>query len=88
MTFEELKNLCAEFGMEMIAYRNRIIYCNYVVGNYYFDRDCISYEISFIDSCVNTKNYETAQKEAIRKTKEIKDYINQKKLEKIKEVFE
>lgn len=87
MTEEQLKNLCDEFGMEMIDERNRIIYCDCVVGNYYFDIDC-SYKISFIGSCVNTKNYKTAQKEAMRKTKEIKDYINQKKLDKIKEDFE
>ena len=87
MTIEEIKNLCAELGMQIIAYRNRIIYCNYVVGNYYFDKDYISYKISFIGSCVNTKSYETARKEAIRKTKEIKDYIANKKLKTISEDF-
>lgn len=86
MTEEQLKNLCAEFGMEMIDERNRIIYCDCVVGNYYFDVDC-TYIIAFI-GYIRTKNYETARKEAMRKTKEIKDYINQQKLEKIKEDFE
>ena len=87
MTRDQVQNLCAELGMQMIAYRNRIIYCNYVVGNYYFDKDYISYKISFIGSCVNTKSYETARKEAIRKTKEIKDYIANKKLKTISEDF-
>jgi len=87
MTKEQLKNLCAEFGMEMIDYRNRIIYYDCVVGNYYFDIDCVSYKISFIGSCVNTKNYRTAWKAASRKTKEIKDYMHLRKLEKIKEDF-
>jgi hypothetical protein len=36
---------------------------------------------------VNTKSYETARKEAIRKTKEIKDYIANKKLKTISEDF-
>lgn len=89
MTKEQLKNLCAEFGMEMIDYRSRIIYCDCVVGNYYFDKFCsTSYKIDFIGSYVYTKNYETARKETIRKTKEIKDYVNKQKLEKIKEDFE
>ena len=87
MTIEQLKNLCAEFGMKMIAYRNRIIYCDCVVGNYYFDKDFVSYKISFIGSCVNTNNYKTARKEVIKKTKEIKDYMHLQKLEKIKEDF-
>lgn len=87
MTRDQVQNLCAEFGMKMIAFRNRIIYCNYVVGNYYFDVDFTSFKISFIGSCVNTKSYETARKEAIRKTKEIKDYIANKKLKNISEDF-
>ena len=87
MTIEEIKNLCAELGMQIIAYRNRIIYHNYVVGNYYFDKDYISYKISFIGSCVNTRSYETARKEAIRKTKEIKNYIAHKKLNEINKDF-
>ena len=87
MTKEQLQNLCAEVGMKMSDYRNRIIYCNYIVGNYYFDADCVSYKISFMGSFVNTKYYVTARKEAIRKTKEIKDYILQQKLDKIKEDF-
>ena len=86
MTEGQVKNLCKEFGMEMIANRNRIIYLNYVVGNYYFDIDC--YKISFIGSCVNTNNYETAWKAAMRKTKEIKDYIVYKKLKSISEDFQ
>lgn len=90
MTKEQVQNLCAELGMQMIAYRHRIIYCNYVVGNYYYDiyeSDYNSFRISFIGSCMNTKNYETARKEAIRKTKEIKDYIANKKLKTISEDF-
>jgi len=87
MTKEQVQNLCTEVGMKMIDFRNRIIYHNYVVGNYYYDIDCISYKISFIGSCVNTKSYETARKEAIRKTKEIKDYIANKKLKTISEDF-
>ena len=86
MTKEQLKNLCAELGMEMIDYRNRIIYSGCVVGNYYFDIDC-TYRISFLCSYVNTKNYETARKEAIRKTEEIKEYKLQRKLDMIKEDF-
>jgi hypothetical protein len=87
MTRDQVQNLCAELGMKIIDFRNRIIYRNYVVGNYYYDIDCVSYKISFIGSCVNTKNYETARKEAIRKTKEIKDYIANKKLKTISEDF-
>ena len=86
MTEGQVKNLCKEFGMEMIANRNRIIYLNYVVGNYYFDIYC--YKISFIGSCVNTNNYETAWKAAMRKTKEIKDYIVYNKLKSISEDFQ
>lgn len=89
MTKEQLKNLCAEFGMQIIDYRNRIIYCGYVVGNYYFDIiDGKSYKISFIGSCVNTNNYKIARKEAIRKTKEIKNYRHQQMLDKIRKDFE
>ena len=87
MTKEQLQNLCGEFGMQMIAYRNRIIYSGCVVGNYYYDIDCISYKIAFIGSCVNTNNYKTARKAAMRKTKEIKDYIANKKLKSISEDF-
>lgn len=57
MTSEQLQNLCNEFGMKMIDFRNRIIYFDYVVGNYYFDIDCESYKITFMGSTVNTKNY-------------------------------
>lgn len=88
MTIEEIKNLCAELGMQIIAYRNCIIYHNYVVGNYYFDKDYISYKIDFVGSCVRTNNYETARKESIRKTKEIKDYILKRKLQEIQEDFD
>lgn len=85
MTEGQVKNLCKEFGMEMTDYRSRITYLNYVVGNYYFDID--SYKIAFIGSCVNTRNYKTARKEVMRKTKEIKDYIADKKLKRISEDF-
>lgn len=85
MTEGQLKNLCKEFCMEMIDYRNRIMYLNYVVGNYYFDIDC--YKIEFIGSCVNTRNYKTAKQEVMRKTKEIKGYIADKKLKCINEDF-
>lgn len=85
MTEGQLKNLCKEFGMEMIDYRNRIMYLNYVVGNYYFDIDC--YKIEFIGSCVNTRNYKTAKQEVMRKTREIKGYIADKKLKCIREDF-
>ena len=87
MTEKQLKNLCAKFGMEMIDYCNRIIYRDYIVGNYYLDKDCVSYKISFMGSCVNTKNYETARKEVIKEIKDIKDFILQRKLDKIKEDF-
>jgi hypothetical protein len=87
MTEGQVKNLCKEFGMEMIDdYRNRIMYLNYVVGNYYFDIDC--YKIAFIGSCVNTRNYKTARQEVMRKTREIKGYIANKKLKSISEDFE
>lgn len=85
MTEGQVKNLCKEFGMEMIDYRNRIMYLNYVVGNYYFDIDC--YKIAFIGSCVNTRNYKTARQEVMRKTREIKGYIANKKLKSISEDF-
>ena len=87
MTREQVVNLCAELGMKMIDFRNRIIYRNYVVGNYYYDIDLVSYKISFIGSYVNTNNYKTALKEARRKTKEIKDYIATNKLKEINKDF-
>jgi hypothetical protein len=86
MTRKQVKNLCAEFGMEMVAFPRRINYCDYLVGSYYPDKGS-SYKMSFIGSCVKTDNYETAREEVIKKIKDIKDYINQLKLDKISEDF-
>jgi hypothetical protein len=86
MTRKQVKNLCAEFGMEMVVFPRRIYYCDYLVGSYYPDKDS-SYKMSFIGSCVKTDNYETAREEVIKKIKDIKDYINQLKLDKISEDF-
>ena len=85
MTRKQVKNLCTEFGMEMVAFPRRIYYCDYLVGSYYPDKD--SYKMSFIGSCVKTDNYETARAEVIKKTKNIKEFINQQMLEKISEDF-
>lgn len=87
MTRKQVKNLCAEFGMEMVAFPRRLYYRDYVVGSYYPDKDCGSYKMSVIGSCVKTDNYETAREEIIKKIKDIKDYINQLKLDKISEDF-
>ena len=43
--------------------------------------------MSFIGSCVKTDNYETARAKVIKKIKDIKEFINQQMLEKIKEDF-
>jgi hypothetical protein len=86
MTRKQVKNLCAEFGMEMVVFPRRIYYCDYLVGSYYPDKDS-SYKMSFIGSCVKTDNYETARTEIIKKIKDIKEFINQQMLEKIKEDF-
>ena len=87
MTREQVENLCAELGMQMVGFRNRIIYRNYVVGNYYFDKDFTTYKLDFIGSCIRTNNYETALKEARRKAKEIKEYIARIKLKEINKDF-
>jgi len=87
MTRKQVKNLCAEFGMEMVAFPRRIYYCDYLVGSFYPDKGNCSYKMSFIGSCVKTDNYETAREEVIKKIKDIKDYINQLKLDKISEDF-
>lgn len=69
MTRKQIKNLCSEFGMEMNAFPRRIYYSDYVVGSFYPDKDCGSYKMSFIGSCVKTDNYETARAEVIKKNK-------------------
>ena len=43
--------------------------------------------MSIIGSCVKTDNYETARAKVIKKIKDIKEFINQQMLEKIKEDF-
>ena len=85
MTRKQVKNLCAEFGIEMVSFPRRMYYCDYLVGSFYPDNG--SYKMSFIGSCVKTDNYETAKAEVIKKIKDIKEFINQQMLEKIKEDF-
>ena len=85
MTRKQVKNLCAEFGMEMVSFPRRMYYCDYLVGSFYPEGS--SYKMSFIGSCVKTDNYETARAEVIKKIKDIKEFINQQMLEKIKEDF-
>ncbi len=87
MTRKQIKNLCSEFGMEMNALPRRIYYYDYVIGSYYPDKDCGSYRISVIGSCVKTDNYETAREEVIKKIKDIKDFIHQRKIDAISEDF-
>lgn len=87
MTRKQVKNLCAEFGMEMVAFPRRLYYRDYLVGSFYPDKGNSSYKMSFIGSCVKTDNYETAREEVIKKIKDIKEFINQQMLEKIKEDF-
>lgn len=87
MTRKQVKNLCDEFGMEMVAFPRRLYYRDYLVGSFYPDKGNCSYKMSFIGSCVKTDNYETARAEVIKKIKDIKEFINQQMLEKIKEDF-
>ena len=86
MTRKQVKNLCAEFGIEMVSFPRRMYYRDYLVGSFYPDKDS-SYKMSFIGSCVKTDNYETAREEVIKKIKDIKEFINQQMLEKISEDF-
>lgn len=86
MTRKQVKNLCAEFGMEIVSFPRRMYYRDYLVGSFYPDKGSL-YKMSFIGSCVKTDNYETARAEVIKKIKDIKEFINQQMLEKIKEDF-
>ena len=87
MTRKQVKNLCDEFGMEMVAFPRRMYYRDYLVGSFYPDKGNSSYKMSFVGSCVKTDNYEIARAEVIKKIKDIKEFINQRKLDKIKEDF-
>lgn len=88
MTENELNKLCKEFNMIKNDYRNRLLYKDYVVGNYYLDftKDKKSYKIAF--SSVNTFYYETARKTIIKRIEEIKKFIVFKKIEEINFEFE
>lgn len=73
MTENELNKLCKEFNMIKNDYRNRLLYKDYVVGNYYFDfsKGKETYRIAFLESSVNTSYYETARKTTIKRIEEI-----------------
>lgn len=74
MTRKQVKNLCAEFGIEMISFPRRMYYRDYLVGSFYPDKGNCSYKMSFIGSCVKTDNW-------------YKDLNQKYKLEKIQKDF-
>ena len=90
MTENELNKLCEEFNMIKIDFRNRLLYKNCVVGNYYFDayEGNGEYRISFLVSSVCTYYYRTARKATIKRIEEIKKFIVSKKIEEINSEFE
>lgn len=90
MTKNELNKLCKEFNLIKNDYRNRLLYKDYVVGNYYLDvsKDKETYRIAFIASSVNAIRYDTARKTTIKRIEEIKKFIVFKKIEEINFEFE
>lgn len=84
MTEKTIHKLCAEFGIQMIDFRNRLIYKGYVIGNYYFspNPNKTDYVIELWGTNIRTTNYTTARKAICKKSKYIKELIvDNKKLE-------
>lgn len=84
MTEKTIHKLCAEFGIQMIDFRNRLIYKGYVIGNYYFgpNPNKTDYVIDIWGTNIRTTNYTTARKAIYKKSKDIKELIvDNKKLE-------
>ena len=84
MTEKTIHKLCAEFGIQMIDFRNRLIYKGYVIGNYYFgpNPNKTDYVIDIWGTNIRTTNYTTARKAICKKSKDIKKCIvDNKKLE-------
>ena len=77
MTEKTIHKLCAEFGIQMIDFRNRLIYKGYAIGNYYFgpNPNKTDYVIEIWGTNIRTTNYTTARKAICKKTKEIKELI-------------
>ena len=77
MTEKTIHKLCAEFGIQMIDFRNRLIYKDYAIGNYYFgpNPNKTDYVIEIWGTNIRTTNYTTARKAICKKTKEIKELI-------------
>ena len=84
MTEKTIHKLCAEFGIQMIDFRNRLIYKGYVIGNYYFspNPNKTDYVIDIWGTNIRTTKYTTARKAICKKSKDIKELIvDNKKME-------
>lgn len=90
MTEKAIHKLCAEFGIQMIDFRNRLIYKGYVIGNYYFgpNPNKNDYVVELWGTTIRTTNYNTARKSICIKSKEIKELIVEHKKLEIAEDFE
>ena len=90
MTEKTIHKLCAEFGIQMIDFRNRLIYKGYVIGNYYFGQNPnkTDYVIEIWGTNIRTTNYTTARKAICKKTKEIKSKMIKEKLKCVEKDFE
>ena len=84
MTEKTIHKLCAEFGIQMSDFRNRLIYKGYVIGNYYFgpNPNRTDYKIDIWNTAIRTTNSTTARKAICKRIKDIKKIIvDNKKLE-------
>ena len=57
MTRKQVKNLCAEFGIEMVSFPRRMYYCDYLVGSFYPDNGSYKMRRNANKMSSNTKYY-------------------------------